>query len=221
MSLAAVKKFGLLVDEGRSEERRGRLTDLAVDIISNPDPVIRTRGIKHAALLPSIHRELWNKYRDNLPTDANLRWELVRHRGFMESGAEDFIREYKQTVAFAELRADDGEAVLRHLRSVGESEPEFLAELIELFVADTATQLQALEQAVAVGDLAAIARTAHELEGACGYLGADQMQTLCARLERLGGDTALAEAASLVPLLKIHFERACAVLTRAPRSEPK
>ena len=117
----------------------------------------------------------------------------------------------------------DGEAVLGHLRGVGETEPEFLAELIELFVADTTTQLQALERAVAEGDVAAIVRTAHELEGACGYLGADQMQALCARLELLGGDTALADAASLVRQLRDHFERACAVLTRrrrGPRADP-
>jgi len=113
--------------------------------------------------------------------------------------------------------ADDGEAVLGHLQGLGETEPRFLAELIELFVADTATQLQALERAVAEGDVAAIVRTAHELEGACGYLGADQMQTLCARLEQLGGDTALADAASLVRQLRDQFERACAVLKRSPR----
>jgi two-component system sensor histidine kinase/response regulator len=112
---------------------------------------------------------------------------------------------------------DDGEAVLGHLRALGDTQPGFLAELIELFVADTATQLLALEKAVAEGDMAAVVRTAHELEGPCGYLGADQMQTLCTRLEGLGGDTALAEAASLVRLLQDEFERACAVLTRPPR----
>jgi hypothetical protein len=110
LSLAALKKFGLLADEGRGEERRGRLTDLAVDIVENPDAAKRISATKLAALLPSMHRELWEKYRDSLPTDANLRWELVRHRGFTEGGAEDLIREYKQTVAFAELTADDREA---------------------------------------------------------------------------------------------------------------
>ena len=112
---------------------------------------------------------------------------------------------------------DDGEAVLGHLRALGDTEPEFLAELINLFVADTATQLVALERAVAEGDLDAAVRTARGLEGTCGYLGADQMQALCVRLEGLQGDAALAEAASLVGLLRDHFERACAVLTRPPR----
>lgn len=107
LSVAALKKFGLLTDEGRGAERRGRLTHLAVDIIANPDLTARNVAIKQAALTPSAHRELWDRYGNELPSDANLRWELVRQRGFTESGAEDLIRGYKQTVAFAELEAND------------------------------------------------------------------------------------------------------------------
>jgi hypothetical protein len=107
LSLAALKKFGLLTDEGRGSERRGRLTHLAVDIIANPDPTVRTNAIKQAALLPSMHQELWGKYQNSLPSDAKLRWELEGQRGFTPRGAEDFIRQYKQTVAFAQLDSDD------------------------------------------------------------------------------------------------------------------
>ena len=107
LSLAALKKFGLMADEGKGAERRGHLTHLAVDVIANPDPQARSAAIKQAALTPSAHRELWQRYAQSLPSDANLQWELVRQRGFTESGAEDFIREYRQTVAFAQLEASD------------------------------------------------------------------------------------------------------------------
>ena len=107
LSLAALKKFGLLTDEGRGTDRRGRLTHLAVDIVANPDAAARTSAIKQAALMPVIHKELWDKYQNNPPSDANLQWDLVRQRGFTESGAADFIREYKQTVTFAQLDASD------------------------------------------------------------------------------------------------------------------
>jgi signal transduction histidine kinase/CheY-like chemotaxis protein len=111
----------------------------------------------------------------------------------------------------------DGAVVLGRLRGLGEPEPGFLAELIELFVADTARQLRALAVATAAGDGAAVARTAHELEGTCGYLGAEQMQALCARLQTLGRDSALAEVPPLLRLLEEHFERTRGALKVAPR----
>ncbi len=107
LTLAALKKFGLLTDEGRGAERRGRLTHLAVDIVASPDAAARASAIKQAALTPTIHRELWDRYQNSPPSDANLRWELIRQRGFTESGADDFIRQYKQTVTFAQLDASD------------------------------------------------------------------------------------------------------------------
>ena len=107
LSVAALKKFGLMTDEGKGTERRGRLTHLAVDIIANPDQRARAAAIKQAALMPSAHRELWGRYGNTLPSDANLRWELVRQRGYTEGGAADFIRGYKQTVTFAQLETSD------------------------------------------------------------------------------------------------------------------
>src|SRR5262249_30899737 len=70
-ALAALKKFGLLTDEGRGADRRGRLTHLAVDIVANPNAAARTSAIKQAALMPAIHRELWDKYQNTPPSDAN------------------------------------------------------------------------------------------------------------------------------------------------------
>jgi hypothetical protein len=107
LSLAALKKFGLMADVGKGAERRGGLTNLAVEIIANPDAQARYAAIKRAALMPSAHRDLWERYGRSLPSDANLQRELVRQRGFTEGGAEDFIREYKQTIAFAQVEASD------------------------------------------------------------------------------------------------------------------
>src|SRR5262249_30051431 len=105
ISLAALKKYGLLVDDGKGTARRASLTDLAVDILKNPDPRVRDEALQRAALNPSIHRELWEKY-GNAPrpmSDANLRWILTRERGFTETGAAEFIPVYKDTVSFAKL----------------------------------------------------------------------------------------------------------------------
>lgn len=105
INLAALKKFGLLEDKGARENRLARLTDLALDILLNPSP---THSIQSAALMPNIHRELYEKYGTSLPSDASLRHELIIGRHFTESGATDFIEQFRKTLAFAKL---DTEAV--------------------------------------------------------------------------------------------------------------
>lgn len=104
VTYAALKKFGLLEESGKGQARMGKLTDLALDIILNPDAAARLAAIQTAALSPPIHAELWAKHKeDGLPSDGALRYELVRNRGFTENGASEFIREFRDTIAFAQL----------------------------------------------------------------------------------------------------------------------
>ncbi|GAA2614268.1 hypothetical protein SMC26_24140 [Actinomadura fulvescens] len=115
-SIAALKKFGLLADEGARDRRMARLTDLALEILLNPQP---TGSIRMAALLPRIHKELYDKYGASLPSDASLKHELIMTRNFTESGADDFISQYKKTLAFAGLDEEptapaESVAPLRH-----------------------------------------------------------------------------------------------------------
>ena len=86
------------------------VTDLAVNILANPSDEARRVAMKEAALRPPIHSELWKKYGASLPSDASLHWELTRERGFTETGAKEFIREYHDTVSHAQL-AQDGSTV--------------------------------------------------------------------------------------------------------------
>ncbi len=80
----------------------------------------------------------------------------------------------------------------------GEGEPSLLAELIDMFLADTPPRLEALEQAYAIDDAAAIERTAHALKSSCGNLGARRLAELLAELERLARQRALDQVGSLV-----------------------
>lgn len=105
-AIAALKKYGLLDEEGASEDRKARLSRLADDIIGNPDEAKRTQAIREAALRPAIHQEMWDKYHNDLPSDRNLTWELTRDRGFTDRGAAEFIRVYKATIAYAQLGDD-------------------------------------------------------------------------------------------------------------------
>ena len=101
VTVAALSKFGLLESEGANKDRMVRLTKLGLDIVLNPER--DDDAIRRAALMPDIHQEMQNAYGPDLPSDANLKFELVRNRGFTERGAAEFITEYKRTASFAKL----------------------------------------------------------------------------------------------------------------------
>jgi hypothetical protein len=102
---AALKKFGLLAEEGTGAHKRGRLTDLALAIIQDtrPNSPDRQKSVQEAALAPSVHRDLWEEFGGTLPSDENLHYSLVRNRGFTENGAREFIQEFRATIAFSRL----------------------------------------------------------------------------------------------------------------------
>ncbi len=106
---AALKSFGLMRDLEASTVRRVQLTDLALRIVldDRPDSQDRAEALKKAALLPKMHIFLWNKYGPELPSDANLRHELIFDWKFNENAVSDFIHEYRQTISFANLTESD------------------------------------------------------------------------------------------------------------------
>jgi hypothetical protein len=109
VTIAALKKFGFVEDEGSGATRRVRLTPLARAIVTDdrPDSTERTDRLKQAALLPAIHREVWNRYSGLLPPEADLRYYLVNEREFTENGARDFVSQFLKTIAYAGLSSDD------------------------------------------------------------------------------------------------------------------
>jgi hypothetical protein len=108
VAIAALKKFGLLEDEVGNGTRRARLTSLALSIVlDEADSPERQQRVREAALTPPIHAELWNESGGRLPSDQNLRRTLVLERSFTDSGAQQFIRQLKSTIAFAGLDEPD------------------------------------------------------------------------------------------------------------------
>lgn len=103
-TVAALRAFGLLDPEGPV-----KLTDVAIRVLMDkrdPSPE-REALIRKLALNPSMHKRLWDRYGVNLPSDANLRHSLIFDDGFNENAVEDFIEEYKATIAFAKLMESD------------------------------------------------------------------------------------------------------------------
>jgi len=110
VSVAALKSFGLLDDVERGPGGRSvKLSDLALRILldERPDSSEKSDLLKQAALRPKIHASLWKKYGAELPSDSNLKHALVFDFRFNENTVDEFIREYKDTIAFAKLGASD------------------------------------------------------------------------------------------------------------------
>lgn len=110
-TIAALSSFGLLQDDGAGDKRTVRLTPTALRILldNRPDSKERMELIRQAALAPKIHQQLWEKWGNNLPSDAQLRHTLLLEwpTPFNENAVDGFIEEYKDTISFAKLTSSD------------------------------------------------------------------------------------------------------------------
>jgi len=110
-TVAAVISFGLLQNEGVGDKRKVRLTQDALRILldERPDSKERAELIRQAALAPKIHQQLWERWGNNLPSDAQLRHTLLLEwpTPFNENAVDGFIREYRDTISFARLSESD------------------------------------------------------------------------------------------------------------------
>lgn len=103
VTLASVKKFGLIEEDGSGITRVVRVSALGNQVLNHPQQEMRREGIRRAALRPEIHRELWEEFGNDLPSDDTLAWDLTQDRGFTEAGARDFVKQYRQTLAYARI----------------------------------------------------------------------------------------------------------------------
>jgi hypothetical protein len=110
LAVAALKRFGLLEDRGSMDHREARLSELAQAILldEREDGSERRERIRQAAMNPPIHRELWDQYQGELPSDSTLRYHLTVERGFTQGGAEEFIAQFRRTLEFAGMDAQSG-----------------------------------------------------------------------------------------------------------------
>ena len=106
LALAALKKFGLIEDEGSKDARQVKLSTLGHELVFYKDqrdgPEWQQRA-QQAALLPTIHRELWAKYDGDFPNDQVITHYLVFERAFSESAAAELLAEFRSTITFSGL----------------------------------------------------------------------------------------------------------------------
>jgi histidine phosphotransfer protein HptB len=73
---------------------------------------------------------------------------------------------------------------LEHLRQLSDGDKEFELELLQVFVEDTHSHLEAAKVAIATNDCETLAREVHQIKGASGNVGVEAMQALALNLER-------------------------------------
>jgi two-component system sensor histidine kinase/response regulator len=86
--------------------------------------------------------------------------------------------------------------------------PGVVASLVTTFLEGAAPLLEMIRAAVTAGDAAALRRSAHELKGAAGALGARELWGVCAQLEQLGRAGTTDGSESLLEALEAAFQRA-------------
>ncbi len=109
IAVAALKKYGLLEDEGSGEGRLAKLSERGLAIVEDTRPTSpeRDKAIEEAALGPKINREVWDKYEGDLPSDSTIQHFLVREKGFTPQAALHYLRLLRRSIAYAGLGDSD------------------------------------------------------------------------------------------------------------------
>lgn len=104
-TVAALKSYGLMVDEGSGTDRRLRLTELALRIVldTRPDSPERAEMLRRAALSPNVCSEVHANWPDGLPSDETLHHCLVLERSFAPPNALRAVKILKENQQFAKL----------------------------------------------------------------------------------------------------------------------
>jgi len=98
-------------------------------------------------------------------------------------------------------------AVLEGLRKFQQTgEPDFVTELIDLFLNDTGVQLEFLRVAVSKNDVPEVRRLAHLVKGSSGNIGAGGMAELCQEMETKYLGTCAHESYDQTLLVKLQDE---------------
>jgi len=102
--LAGLKKFGLV--EMRSD--RVHVTKRAVNILLFPDQERGQAALKEAVLLPSIYRELFNRFKGvGLPSDKTLRAELIADSGFNPKSVDAFLKDFRKSLEYGGISPEN------------------------------------------------------------------------------------------------------------------
>jgi two-component system, sensor histidine kinase and response regulator len=95
--------------------------------------------------------------------------------------------------------------------------PDFLAKLIEKYVASSKEHVAKIRRAVASGDASALRQAAHALKSSSGMMGASMFAELCRELEALGQAGTLDRVHEVLNKLEASYPSVCAALEEEAR----
>jgi len=102
--------------------------------------------------------------------------------------------------------------VLAEMRAINPSDPDFLSDLITLFLDEAPSRTDALRRAIAAGDSEATWRAAHAFKSGCAHIGALRLVAICDAIERQGRGGRIDDAAFLFGTLEEEFPEVEAML---------
>ena len=101
-----------------------------------------------------------------------------------------------------------------------DQDAQLLAELAELFLADSRGLLSGLKAGVAAGDAVKVEHAAHALKGSVGNFGAKRAAELARRIEMMGRNHDLGDAAPVLQELSEEISRVNVLLKAVAGREP-
>lgn len=104
--VGALRQFGLIETTGIKEKRQIRVTQEAAKAIEgHPD---RSSILKRMALLPNVHKAVWDEYGEDLPPDDTLRhYLLFDHKPrFNRTSVDGFLKQFRESIGFAGVGED-------------------------------------------------------------------------------------------------------------------
>jgi hypothetical protein len=104
LSMASLKKYGLVENAGGGRSGEVQITRLGRELLIHPsDSSERLARLRTAALNPTFNAEVWSRYGPNLPADSVILPYLVLDRLFSEAAAKDALTLLRRTIALARL----------------------------------------------------------------------------------------------------------------------
>lgn len=103
--IAALLQYGLFEDEGSGENRKVFLSELGKTIVIDErenSQELRS-ALKEAALKPQIYKQLWEKWGSDIPSDATIKYHLIKELEFNKNKVDKFIENFRSTINFANL----------------------------------------------------------------------------------------------------------------------
>lgn len=97
--------------------------------------------------------------------------------------------------------------VINNLRLLTAADPDFLSELIDIYIVDTLQFLATIRMAIIAHNVTWLRQSIHTLKGSSASIGARTIASLCHELEVLSDPDCMAAASEVLQRIEAEYER--------------